>query len=75
VQESESLAAVADEFGSLLDLQMRSGELLQVADLEVGEANVSGPGKCHYSVGEIVAIVIGFILFIIPGSILLFVLC
>ena len=75
VQESETPAAVADEFGRLLDLQMRSGTLVQVADLEVGNADVSGPGGCHYSTGEIVAIVIGFILFIIPGIILLFVLC
>jgi hypothetical protein len=75
VQESETPVAVADEFGRLLDLQMRSGNLVQVADLEVGNAEVSGPGGCHYSTGEIVAIVIGFILFIIPGIILLFVLC
>ena len=54
---------------------MRSGNLVQVADLEVGNADVSGPGGCHYSTGEIVAIVIGFILFIIPGIMLLFVLC
>ena len=75
VQESATPAAVADEFGTLLDLQLRSGELLQVADLEVGNGEVSGPGKCHYSTGEIIAVIIGFILFIIPGIILLLVLC
>jgi len=75
VQESETPAAVADEFGRLLDLQMRDGNLVQIADLQVEDADVDGPGGCHYSTGEIVAIVIGFILFIIPGIILLFVLC
>ena len=32
-------------------------------------------GKCNYSTGEIIAIVLGFILGIIPGIILLFLLC
>ena len=75
VEVSETPAAVAGEFGRLLDMDMRNGELVQVADLEVGHANVRGPGQCHYTTGEIVAIVFGFILFIIPGIILLFVLC
>jgi hypothetical protein len=46
-----------------------------LADLQVGDAQVSGPGSCHYNTGEIIAVVIGFILFIIPGIILLIVLC
>jgi len=32
-------------------------------------------GRCHYDTAEIIAIVLGFILFIIPGIILLIVLC
>ncbi|MFN2376266.1 MAG: hypothetical protein ABR538_06995 [Candidatus Binatia bacterium] len=75
VETSESPAAVAGEFGRLLDLDMRSGELMQVADLNVKNANVRGPGGCHYTTGEIVAVVFGFILFVIPGIILLVVLC
>lgn len=75
VEASETPAAVAGEFGRLLDLDMRSGELMQVADLNVKNANVRGPGGCHYTTGEIVAVVFGFILFIIPGIILLVVLC
>jgi len=75
VEESDTPAAVAGEFGQLLDLDMRSGNLVQVADLDVKNANVRGPGGCHYSTGEIVAVVFGFILFIIPGIILLIVLC
>ena len=75
VNQSDTPAAVAGEFGRLLDMDMRDGNLVQVADLDVGHASVHGPGACHYSTGEIVAIVFGFILFIIPGIILLIVLC
>ncbi len=75
VQDSETPAAVANEFGHLLDLDMRSGKLVQLADLNVNHGDVHGSGQCHYSTGEIIAIVFGFILFIIPGIILLFVLC
>jgi len=75
VGESESPSAVAGEFGRLLDLEMQNGSLLQVADLNVKHAEVRGPGACHYTTGEIIAVVFGFILFIIPGIVLLFVLC
>lgn len=75
VRGSETPAAVANEFGHLLDLDMRSGKLVQLADLSVNHGDVRGPGQCHYTTGEIIAIVFGFILFIIPGIILLFVLC
>lgn len=75
VGQQETPAAVAGEFGRLLNVNMESGELVQVADLEAGHVNVRGPGGCHYSTGEIVAIVFGFILFIIPGIVLLIVLC
>ena len=75
VRQQETPAAVAGEFGRLLNANMESGELVQVADLEAGHVNVHGPGGCHYSTGEIIAIVFGFILFIIPGIVLLIVLC
>jgi len=75
VQEADSPAAVAGEFDRLLGADLHGGDFVQVADLNVGGASVRGPGECHYSTGEIIAIVIGFLLFIIPGIILLFVLC
>jgi hypothetical protein len=76
VEKSRSPAEVAIYFTELVDPAAASvGEPIQLADLQVGDASVEGPGKCHYSTGEIVAIVIGFILFIIPGIILLIVLC
>ena len=76
VEQSSSPAEVATYFTELVDPAAASlGEPIQLADLQVGEADVEGPGKCHYSTGEIVAIIIGFILFIIPGIILLIVLC
>ncbi|MFN2425245.1 MAG: hypothetical protein ABR587_02215 [Candidatus Binatia bacterium] len=75
VEQSGTPADVAGEFDRLLSQDMLSGELIQVADLNVGQAQVRGPGRCHYTTGEIVAIVFGFILFVIPGIILLFVLC
>lgn len=63
-------------FAELLAADAASpGEPIQLADLEVENADVRGPGSCHYSTGEIIAVVIGFILFIIPGIILLIVLC
>jgi len=39
--------------------------------VKIGIANTS----CHYSTGEVIAIVVGLILGIIPGLILLAVLC
>lgn len=75
VQQQDTPSAVAGEFGRLLNNDMDSGNLVQVADLNVHNANVRGPGGCHYTTGEIVAVVFGFILFIIPGIVLLIVLC
>ena len=65
VRTAKAPAAVADHFGSLVRLAS-SGAV-------VGDG-VSTSG-CDYSSGEIVAIVIGFILAIIPGIILLILLC
>lgn len=50
-------------------------EPMMLADLNIENAEVHGPAGCHYSTGEVVAVVIGFLLFIIPGIILLVVLC
>ena len=59
-----SQAEVADAFASLV----------RPADgADVG--TISGLSGCHYSTGETIAIVLGFILGIIPGIILLFLLC
>lgn len=75
VERSDTPGAVADEFDRLLHVEPDNSGLIQLADVQVGQAQVRGPGRCHYSTGEIVAIVFGFILFIIPGIILLFLLC
>lgn len=39
-----------------------------------GDVHVSG-GGCHYTSTEVIAIILGFFLFIIPGIILLIVFC
>ena len=65
IRTANAPADVADHFGSLVRLAS-SGAV-------VGDG-VSTSG-CDYSSGEIVAIVIGFILAIIPGIILLILLC
>lgn len=76
VEASASPEEVAARFAELVDpTTASSGTPIQLADLEVGDADVDGPGGCHYTTGEIIAVVIGFILFIIPGIILLIVLC
>ncbi|HYC56333.1 MAG TPA: hypothetical protein VEL28_15480 [Candidatus Binatia bacterium] len=74
IDATSTQTGVAAEFGRLVDVDYSQGELLQVADLDAGPS-VRGPGRCYYSTGEIIAIVFGFILFIVPGVILLFVLC
>ncbi|HYC01419.1 MAG TPA: hypothetical protein VEC57_19960 [Candidatus Limnocylindrales bacterium] len=73
IQRSSTQREVAVEFGRLVDVDSR-GELIQLADLDAGPS-VRGPGRCYYTTGEIIAIVFGFILFIVPGVVLLFVLC
>ena len=74
VADSMTPQQVAAEFGNLVTIDSNA-ELIQVADLQVPGARVRGPGRCYYTTGEIIAIVFGFILFIVPGVILLFVLC
>jgi hypothetical protein len=75
VEASASPEEVAARFAELVDPTAASaGTPIQLADLQVGNADVDA-GGCNYSTGEIIAVVIGFILFIIPGIILLIVLC
>ncbi|MBI5503561.1 MAG: hypothetical protein HY899_02065 [Deltaproteobacteria bacterium] len=75
VETSPTAADVAARFGGLVKIDPSGKDPVMLADLQVANVKVDGPGGCRYSTGEIVAIVIGFILFIIPGIILLVVLC
>jgi hypothetical protein len=60
-----SQTQVADEFSGIM-----------LAGLDDNAANVGvGKEECHYTTGEVIAIVIGLILGIIPGLILLVLLC
>jgi hypothetical protein len=74
-------AAVAEEFDVLVgaaDARVEpvgGADPMQLADLTIDNAEVHGPAGCHYSTGEVIAVIFGFLLFIIPGIILLVVLC
>lgn len=63
---ASSQAEVADEF---------SGMMLAGLDNDSAARVSAGGGSCNYSTGETIAIVIGLILGIIPGLILLVLLC
>lgn len=65
VRTAKAPADVADHFGSLVKLAS-SGAVVSDG------VHTSG---CNYSTGEIIAIVLGFLLAIIPGIILLILLC
>lgn len=90
VRAAPDQEAVADEFATLVQLAEADppeqwpgadGPATTVADVDVDlddadvELDENGNDGCDYSTGDIIAIVIGFILGIIPGIILLFVLC
>lgn len=64
VAKAQTPAEAAQEFEGLVQLAGGGG-------VTVG----GNSGSCHYTTLEIVAIVLGFILFIIPGIILLILLC
>ncbi len=65
ILEATSQKQVADEFSGMM-----------LAGLDDNAANVSiGKASCHYTTGETIAIVLGLILGIIPGLILLVLLC
>jgi hypothetical protein len=61
VAKAESADAAAAEFDGLVRV--------------AGDVNVGGKGGCHYDATEVIAIILGFLLFIIPGIILLIVFC
>ena len=63
VAEAQTPAEVAREFEGLVQL---AGNGVSVG---------GNSGRCHYTTTEIIAIVLGFIFFIIPGIILLIVFC
>ena len=66
VRSAESQAEVAGAFGTLV-------RLASANDLTVVDADIKA--DCEYTTGEIVIIVIGFILAIIPGIIFMAILC
>jgi hypothetical protein len=65
VQNARSPEQVAARFGALVKL----------ASSNSYSSDASFSSNCHYSTGEVIVIVIGFILGIIPGIILMFLLC
>jgi hypothetical protein len=65
--DAHTQAEVADHFGDLVRLNGTSAITTQSGRVP--------PPACSYSTGEIIAIVLGFILAIIPGIILLVLLC
>lgn len=75
VRSSATQAEVAREFAHLVTADTAPDGPIQLADLDIKNVEMNGPGNCHYNTGEIIAVVIGFLLFIIPGLILLIVLC
>ena len=63
IARSETPAQAAQEFEGLVRL---AGNGVTVG---------GNSGRCHYDTVEIIAIILGFLLFIIPGIILMIVLC
>ena len=63
---ASSQAEVADEFSGMMLAGLDNDNVAHVS---------AGGGSCNYSTGETIAIVIGLILGIIPGLILLVLLC
>jgi hypothetical protein len=61
VARAETPRAAADEFEGLVRV--------------AGDVKVGGSGGCRYDATEVIAIIFGFLLFIIPGIILLIVFC
>lgn len=61
VARAETAGAAAEEFDGLVRV--------------AGDVKVGGSGGCRYDATEVIAIIFGFILFIIPGIILLIVFC
>ena len=84
VYAANSQAEVADDFSDLLAPEDRVGAVagaassMVLAEVELDKPMVrtgNGGGGCVYTSGEVVIIIIGFILFIIPGIIFLIIFC
>jgi len=84
VYAANSQAEVADDFSDLLAPNGDEGALsgatshMVLAGVDVDKSAVrtgSGGGGCDYTTGEIIIIVLGFLLFIIPGIIFLIIFC
>lgn len=69
------LAAYEERVGKAESAQAAANEFEGLVRLAGGDVNVGGSGGCHYDATEVIAIIFGFILFIIPGIILLIVFC
>lgn len=66
IEAADTPHRVANEFSGMMLAKLDDDK---AASLQVGKTG------CNYSTGEVIAIVVGLILGIIPGLILLFVLC
>lgn len=72
--EAETAAEVSARFGEMA--RFASAAPAFYGDLTVDQTEVRiGDNVCHYSTGELIVIIVGFILAIIPGIIFLFLLC
>ena len=70
------LVGYEDRVGKTTTPEEAASEFEGLVQLAGGGVTVGGnSGRCHYTTLEIIAIILGFILFIIPGIILLIVLC
>lgn len=69
--------AIADAMEKLnaLDARVRSSTSQQQVSLAFSQLNQSAKISCEYTTVEVLIIIIGFLLFIIPGIILLILLC
>ena len=76
LREAETAAQVAQRFDGIVRFAGAADAAGLYGDVEVDQMEVKiGDNICHYSTGELVVIVVGFILAIIPGIIFLFLLC
>jgi hypothetical protein len=84
VYAANTQTEVADDFSDLLAPAGRDGVVagatsrMVLAEVDLNQSAVrtgKGGGGCDYTTGEIVIIVLGFLLFIIPGIIFLIIFC
>lgn len=65
---------VAEQFEGLVQLASLDAPGATLYDVDI-DIDTDGHHRCHYTTGEVIAIVLGLILGIIPGLILLILLC